>query len=550
MRLKLLRSSRDLCCIAAWTIAFTATSSLRAAAPDRPEVRAVIDKGLKFLESSDDPRVGAKCLAALCFLKNDRPKNHAKVEAAFNACKSFDLASENAIYSQGIAIMFLCELDTSEAKTLADKFLKDLLSQQKSHGGWGYRQSPSGDISQTQYAALALWSAYRYGLDVPQESVERLCDFLMRSQDPAGGYGYQANVATSTDLVTQSPVVPSLSAAGMGSVLICSDLLRIRKSQGKQGKGPEGQQDESEKKLPPAVKVVNGPETPVLRLGFTPRVVKPDALRRTISLGESWMNTNAVIPIPLWNYYYLYGLERYYSFREVFEGTSPESPTWYNTGLAHLQSKQDADGSWTDSSQAGEGKFVHTSFAVLFLSRSSKASIRKVLKNLGEGVLVGGMGLPKNVADLRERDGKVVETPLAGSIDELLALLDDPKNPDLADLAESQQVIKLDPDVAKREGQIAKLRAMVSAGNYETRIVAVRSLAKTRDMKNVPQLLYALSDPDLRVCVEADKGLRYLSRKFEGVGLTFPATRQEVQAAAAAWRKWYLAVQPDAELLD
>jgi hypothetical protein len=160
------------------------------------------------------------------------------------------------------------------------------------------------------------------------------------------------------------------------------------------------------------------------------------------------------------------------------------------------------------------------------------------------------MGLPKNVADLRERDGKVVDTPLTGSVDELLDILEDPKNPDLASLADSQQVIKLDADVSKREGQIARLRAMVSAGNFETRLVAVRSLGKSRDMKNGPLLLYALSDPDLRVCMEADKALRYLSRKFEGVGLTFPATRQEVTEAAKAWRQWYLSVQPDAELLD
>lgn len=519
-----------------------------AVTPGSPEVKALVDRGLKYLESADDARVGGKCLGALCFLKSGSEPSHPKVQAALAACRTYDPSKDTAIYSQGIAIMFLCELNESEAKSLASNLLKDLLSQQKPHGGWGYRGVGAGDISQTQYAALALWSAYRTGLDVPQESVERLSDFLMRSQDPGGGYGYQAFVATGSTLVAQSPVVPSLSAAGLGSALICADLLRIRSPQNKSA--PADATAEDQEKLPPAIQVLNAPEKPKPRLGFTPKTIRADVVRRNVSLGDEWMAAKAVIPDKHWGYYYLYGLERYYSFHEVFDGVSPNEPDWYTKGFNHLQASQLGDGSWSDPGQAHEGGFVHTSFALLFLLRSSKASIKKAIKNLGDGVLVGGMGLPKNVADLRERDGKVVETPLAGNVDELLAILEDPKNPDLADLAESQQFIKLDADVSKREGQIAKLRAMVSAGNYETRMVAVRSLGKVRDMNNAPLLLYAMSDPDLRICVEADKALRYLSRKFNGVGLTLPATRQDVDAAAAAWRKWYLAVKPDAELLD
>jgi hypothetical protein len=530
-----------LCC--GWLLA---PALLSAASPESPEVRAMIDKGLKYLESADDARVGGKCLGALCFLKSRSELSHPKVQSALAACRSFDPASDNAIYSLGIAIMFLCELENPEAKSLAGNLLKFLLSQQKPHGGWGYRGVNQGDISQTQYAALALWTAYRAGLDVPQEPVEKMSDFLLRSQDPSGGYGYQASVAPGSELVAQTPVVPSLSAAGLGSALICADLLRIR---GPQNKTAPAEGD-PEEKLPAAVQVVNAPAKPKPRTGFTSKTIRADVVRRNVSLGDGWMKAKAVIPDARWEFYYIYGLERYYSFHEVYDGKTEAEPEWYNQGVNYLQKAQHPDGSWVDIAQAHEGGFVHTSFALLFLLRSSKTAIRKVHKNLGDGVLVGGMGLPKNVADLRERDGKVVDIPLTGSVDELLAILEDPKNPDLASLADSQQVIKLDADVSKREGQIARLRAMVSAGNFETRLVAVRSLGKTRDMKNGPLLLYALSDPDLRVCMEADKALRFLSRKFEGVGLTFPATRQEVNEAAKAWRQWYLSVQPDAELLD
>src|SRR5439155_16810507 len=111
------------------------------------------------------------------------------------------------------------------------------------------------------------------------------------------------------------------------------------------------------------------------------------------------------------------------------------NPRWYNDVVALLRKTQDADGSWN----GGDGQAVTTSFAVLTLLRSAKKTIATVTAaaRLGEGVLLGGMGLPKNTADLQEKDGKVVESPLAGTIDELMATIEKGNTPELQRLAES-----------------------------------------------------------------------------------------------------------------
>jgi hypothetical protein len=214
-----------------------------------------------------------------------------------------------------------------------------------------------------------------------------------------------------------------------------------------------------------------------------------------------------------------------------------------------LRKTQEPEGNW----YGNDGQAVETSFAVLTLLRSAKKTIATVTKTptkLGEGVLLGGMGLPKNTADIQEKDGKVVETPLAGTIEELVETIEKAEKPELERLAESQARWKLDSDVTKRSGEIAKLRAIVASGNFESRFLAVRALGRVRELDNVPLLIYALSDPDMRVVREADKGLRFVSRKLDGVGIPEEPKPRDAKNGIAAWKAWYQSVRPTAEFLD
>ena len=551
-----IQPARRLLALAIGISLLAAAQSASAYTPESPEVKAAIERGLAYLEKvgAQENRLGGKCLIGLCFWKNKRPIEHPLIQAAIKMCRdeARNAATHYETYSPALALIFLCELEGQqpELRELAQSYLDALLKRQQSGGAWGYvdGSTKTGDTSQTQYGALAIWMAVNHGHDVPQDSVERLCGWLVRTQDPSGSWSYQGNDPGAYQRANQDPrnFRLSLHVGGIGSLYMCADLLGFN-----EGKNAQA----AERGLPPALRAVGESEEKKRK----PRKLGPLKLfdiqlaRAAIADGDRYFAQNYVIEPPMQLHYYLYGLERYQSFKELAAGKVEPEPKWYNDGCQLLLATQDAnEGLWKFS---GDNHYTSTCFAILFLARSSQKTIARIDPSLGAGVLLGGMGLPPNVADLTERDGKVVETPLAGSIDELLAMIEKP-NAELDALVDSRKPLALDGDVTKRAGQIAKLRSLVSAGNFNARLLAVRTLAKSRELDNVPLLIYALSDPidqknpDYRIVLEADRGLRFLSRKFAGVGLPPTPKPQEQQAAIAAWKDWYKSVRPDAEFLD
>jgi hypothetical protein len=517
----------------------SAAATAQAAAPDSPEVRAMIEKGLKYLENADDERLGGKCLIGLSFHKAGRPANHPKILEAIHACESSASmlggdGSQLDNYSTGLALVFLLEVDPQRQRSLAYRYLQELLHRQRSAGAWGYAGSPTGDTSQTQYPTLGLWLATKSGIDVPMDAVLRDCTWLLRTQDPSGAWGYQGNDPGNYRRVKQSEIRPALVAAGLVSLYLCADMLRVGDTSPKEEKA----------ELPSALKKVGDP------LDIKPQATMPHVdtrvVRQALADGNTWFRTRYTIESEGHTHYFIYALERYHAFRESFEKSSEVNPRWYNDMVQYLKKTQHENGSW----EGLDGNSVCTSFAVLALLRSAKKTIATVVARLGEGVLLGGRGLPKNTADLQEREGKIVESQLTGSIDELLTTIEKGNTPELQRLTESQARWKLDNDVVKRSGEITRLRAVVAAGSFESRLLAVRALGRVRELDNVPVLIYALSDPDMRVVLEADKGLRFVSRKLDGVGLPDDPKPEQVRAAIAAWKTWYQSLRPNAEFLD
>ena len=98
---------------------FLATLSYTVAVtPESPEVRELVDKGLKYLEENSDHRLGGKCLSALAFYKSGASlgapthcRSHSKPAKALRARNH----EADSIYSNGLAIIFLCELNDSES---------------------------------------------------------------------------------------------------------------------------------------------------------------------------------------------------------------------------------------------------------------------------------------------------------------------------------------------------------------------------------------------------------------------------------------------------
>jgi hypothetical protein len=514
--------------------------------PESPEVKALIERSLSFLSSNNHDKLGGRCLVALAFKKNGRDTSFGKIRDAIADCQKqrFDGFINCDNYNLALMIIFLCEMEDEAHRPLIQRMLAELLKRQMPGGGWTYDGSPVGDTSQTQYGALAMWIADRHGFDVPVANIANTMNWLIRTQDPSGAWGYHANEPVGSQRAPQSPLTMSLSGAALGSLYILKELVILPGEDGpvaSVSKGADG------KKLPGALQAV-GKKAAATQVTRRRPVGNVDNSRFKTALndGNAWMEKNFTLEPPHeWKHYAFYAYERYASFREVIEDNPVEEPKWFTDMYENLKKTIKPDGSW----DGGDTPVAATAFAVLVLSRSTKKAIKRA-EALGEGTLVGGMGLPPKVADIKERNGRLVDSPLSGSIDELLGILEDKDNPEAIGMAETKAVIQLDADLSRRTGQVTRLRTLVSHESFETRLVAVRSLAKDRNLENVPVLLYALSDPDIRVIREADRGLRFISRKLAGVVVLDTPTKETLAALRDGWKKWYLSIKPDAELLD
>lgn len=514
-----------------------------AVTPESPEVQKLVDAGLEFLSQNGDERVGGKCLIGLAFLKAER-RDHPRVQEAVYACReAMNAGTDDAnfdVYSNGLAPIFLCELAPQQYAKEIEWFLNRMHKRQKEHGGWGYSTYQTGDTSQTQYGTLSYWEAHRNGFHLDQASVENVADWLIRTQDPSGCWGYQGEVAPAGGpLIEQAEMNCSMLAAGLGSAYVCADLLNVQPRPSKPDLQSAAATDSAASGLPPALRAVVAQSNQQRSLQQM-RAVRTDVnkLLATIARAHGWMDKNYAIDIGSKRYYYLYALERYKSFQELFEGQPDEDPKWYNDGYQFLAQDQAADGSWSGYC----GPTCDTAFSILFLLRSTQKSIRA---RLGEGTLLGGRGLPRNLARAKLRNGQVVVDQVRTKVDQLLSMIDDGNEAMLDELARdpAQLVVEtVDENSARR------LEQLVRGGEPEVRLLAVRALGRTGNLDYVPALLYALTDPDARIVLEARDGLRFTSRNFKGYGPPDEFTEAQRFEAVAAWKNWYRSLRPTAVL--
>jgi len=516
--------------------------------PESPEVQAAVSKAIHFLETNralDDNggKPGGRALVAMAILKHKGDPQHVKIGEAVERIRQHlgDLDPKSVgldIYSTGLAAIFLIELDSSTYAREIQCLLDSLERRQKVHGGWGYPDGvhqETGDTSMTQYAVLSSWEAIQAGFDVDLETIDHVAGWLVKTQDPSGAFGYQGIVAEGPTRVPQNEVRLSLTAAGLGSLYICADLLGFSRRVEQRDDG-----------LPPALKEIERQPDPALQ----PKTqVSPTDVRKAQLDGNRYVAINYRIDPTMWTHYYLYALERYMSFRELTERDvskdSGRAANWYDDGVRYLLSTQAEDGSW--NSQCG--KICDTAFGVLFLLRSTQKRIQKV-RNFGEGMLVGGRGLPKQTEGAQVRQGKVVARPLLGPAEELLAALNDPSS------EEYEQAIALLGELPTEKAeelvgkQAQRLHELAGGRSPEARLAAVRALGKSRNMDSVPTLIYALTDPDPRVVAAARDALRRISRRPKGFGLPERPNAVELRGGIEQWKRWYLAVRPDAEFED
>ncbi len=491
------------------------------------EVRAMVDKGKKYLEDEEknrEARLGGRCLIGLVYIKEGE-KDHRLVKEALLACR--EAAAKNDagdVYTNGLAIIFLADLDAKAHQKMIQFFMAAMQRRQKQHGGWGYDGRDTGDTSQSQYGCLSAWEAFQKGISINTASIDGIARWLINTQDPSGAWGYQGAVGAPDKLVEQTEITCSTVSAAMGSLLICADLVGILK--------PGAAADTEDDPLPSVVQVTSSRDKNRPRLGGSS--INRQQLLTAVKRGNAWMDKNYEVEIERYTSYYLYALERYKSLQAILEGSEEYEPAWYNNGVKYLQESQAPDGSWS----TGCGPDCDTAFSILFLIRSMETA----LGSLGEGAALAGRGLPTDISKLKVRGGKLVVEQAKTEIDSLLGDLDDAKLADLdAVISGSSALVVGEVD----EKSIRRLKQLVRSGEPAARIVAVKALAQTGDFDHVPTLLYALADPDPRLAIEARDGLRFISRRFEGFGLKDKFSRPEQLEAADKWVKWYEGVRPD-----
>jgi len=537
---------RLLMAVAVLAAVLAALAAPRAVAytPDSPEVRAAVAKAVQYLESyaGTDDRMGGKALIGLAVLKAGASEGHPRIREAVAAIQKEVRPSASGsslwyerLYTPAIALIFLIELDSKEYAGEIKTLLGYLGRSQKANGAWGYPAShihgKTSDTSMTQYGALALWEAHNAGFEISASMVEDVLIWLLKTQDPSGGFGYQGTISPTYEPVEQQGVTLSLTAAGLGSVYCCDQLLGLSRGPEKAG-------------TLPALVALGKPTVLVSRR------VDRGVVAQVQARGNQWMARNFDVKQPQWTHYYLYALERYQSMREACEGRSEEEPAWYNQGAEFLMSTQSSAGSWPSDYHSGlAAEPITTSFGILFLVRSMKKSIERA-RNFGSGSLVGGRGLPKDTDAVIVRDGTVTSLPEAEAVEQVLAAVGEGSDPEQYEQIAALASMSSEDATPLIDKHAEKLRRLIGDASPEARRAAVAALAKRRNMDDVPVLIYALTDPDPAIVLEARDGLRRISRKFHGFGLPDEFSDAERRTAVEQWKLWYLEVRPDAEFMQ
>ncbi|MGQ9761710.1 MAG: hypothetical protein ACUVQH_07345 [Thermogutta sp.] len=510
--------------------------------PEHPTVRQAVERGLNYLASGEAEQgylqIGAWALRGLAFLKAGAPHNHPVIVKAAEyivaqipasgAPQDFNRSNWDN-YSTGLSLIFLCNYDPQKFRREIQLILGYCFFRQKSHGGWGYPAGDNegtGDTSQTQYEVLGLWEAIRAGFQVPTEVLNKAALWLVWTQDPSGGFGYQGQFPSTPQLIRQSDVRIGMTIAGTGSSYVLASLLPSFRSTAERGE------------LPPALQKIEQAR----QAGRGRLTIDPKLLRTTIQRGNAYIEKNFEIAPDRYRYYYIYSLERYFTFREAVEGAEPSLFDWYSAGADYLLRTQQQDGSWMHQC----GKVVDTAFAILFLVRSTKQSMEGV-RDFGAGILVGARGLPKQTDNVILKNGQLVALPVRTSPEDLAAVLNSPEMSGLISAIEAVEEMPAEKVQLFVSDQAEKLRQLAGSDQPEAKITAITLMGKSGDLSYVPTLIYALGDGDSEVAIAADKALRRLTRSF-GVGLQPGFSETDRKAVIERWKTWYRRICPTAEL--
>jgi len=324
-----------------WSFELRHRHALTQAAVDR-----AIDAGVRFLLSRQQAdgawiefqyyRSGATALALLALLKSDLPRNHPAAQRALAAIRR---EPPHQTYALALALLAVNAFGDPAHDAWIEEMAGDLVEWQAGNGLWGYPDG-GGDLSNTQFAALALHAAAQRGVKIPKGTWRDLVQATLSCR-PNPSSGSSKRGPTGFGYSFSDGAYASMTAAGVGTLQICGNQL-----------GDD----------------------------FSPR------MRAAIDSGVAWLGVNCPLHAALgfgdrWTTYMLYGLERTGALTHLERF---DKHPWYAEGAAWLLEQQHGNGAWT----SGQGCDVDTSFALLFLTRATaKAAVTLPGGDIGAGRL-------------------------------------------------------------------------------------------------------------------------------------------------------------------
>lgn len=549
---------------------FLILQNLSYSQPPKAQIDAAIQRGISFLKArADYGRTGMNAFVAYTLIKaGESPESPYIQNCIKNILADHNQKNEDGElfykpgadfnYCAGAQLMVLEAISPekyfTEIRTTTDFLIKN----QQADGSWyyDYDNPNSGDTSISQYAILGLWAAERAGVVVPISVWDKAARWHLSTQLKSGAFCYQPK--------TEGAPRHTMAVAGTGSISVISMQVY---PDGKLRSSPVKKISKQKKKrfgFLEKVDLTNKEEKPDEKqqnLNTKP-TVSYDALESGKTKGLSWITQNFNVRTPTgWPIYYLYGIERLGAITDT-KTFGPHD--WYAEGARHLLESQEKDGSWKTVGAIG----ANTCLAVIFLSKATVKTVerRYIPEPVGSGLLAGGRGLPKDLAEVRMRNGKVENKSVAGDLTELLAQLEDPANEDLESTQETLVEAVTLGDREQLIQQKERVLKLIEAKAPDVRRIAIWALARTNDIRMAPYLIRALKDPDLGVRIEARNGLCTLSRKIRGLGLPedplsdvdekvdekkrILIVDQWSNEAIKRWQKWYNGVKPFDEKFD
>jgi uncharacterized protein YfaS (alpha-2-macroglobulin family) len=255
---------RILACFAIATLLATPAMAQQEGAPElTPEASQAIDKGLKYLLSTQNKdgswdsdgkgghSVGITSLALMAFMSKAHfpgfgphgdELNRGMKWLLKEAKKRPDGYLGTVMYEHGLATLALSEMwgmcrdpdDDDAIQKALEKAVEVILRSQNPGGGWRYQPQADGgeDTSCTMTVFHALASARQAGIVVPNETISKLVKYLKSARNgETGGFGYAPQGRAKVTIACTAGGAYIAQLAGQRDTEMVKTALRYLKSQ-------------------------------------------------------------------------------------------------------------------------------------------------------------------------------------------------------------------------------------------------------------------------------------------------------------------------------